>query len=762
MKKNKEKINQIEIKSNFKSNIKVVLTLLLFGLVIFSLISGVNAITFNEGSSSSDIQNFINNDKDDTIIFNAGTYNNLKDLNITRTVSITSNGRVNIIGNGGTLFNVTASNVIISNLNINGYQTAIRSNSSKISIIGNNITTTDISIYCTGSNSIDITLENNNIISSHKQYGSGAFYVKSPLFSVNKIHMKGNNISAIGNGDYSTGVWLDLGIEWYETGNIENTLILENNNISGSGYADIHISAGHSKNNMQFTNNYFEGSRKDIWDYAVDIAASGGNNKINFINNTIIGPNCHGLYIYGDEGTSEITLINNTIKGGGAQGHGFYFLAMDSNNTITLTNNNITGSGTSRQGVDFDIDYSNNTVTFTKNNIQAIGSAHFAVYIHADGGNNTIIFTENNLTGAMRGLSLVVEYANNNITFTNNNLTGTNYAGMILYVSGSTNNNIKFIGNNFSGKEYATLIWAQTVSSGVSFINNTFTSDNTGIHFILWESTVSDFNFIGNTIIAGSKGFTFEEHSGRRSNIGLTVNFNRIIAPIGLDFRNVLNNGSNFDYNWWGMNDISNKILGFTTNNNYILSVRNLTSLEHVVIGDKVSFALLVLNTTLTNEGVENLPYFIINGTFNGIEFISTGDSGFIHEFTILNEGLEIILDHLDEQDMDFYFEGFAPDKPDNSTGNGTNNNPDNGTDIEKPDNGTDIENPDNGTDDEESAAGSPEEPNNEEEETDKDTNDNIKNKKVVASMKPTGVPMAILLVLAILSLLTFRRRKNK
>jgi len=803
-----------EIETN--SILKGFFILALFGLVFFSLISGVNAKIFNEGTSSNDIQNFINNEQDQEIIFNEGTYNNLLNLNITRSVNISSNGQVNLKGNGGTLFNISGNNVNISYLNISGYQTAIRSNSSKISIIGNNISTTGYSIYCTGSNSLDLRLENNNIISAHTSYGYGAFNIKVPLYSVNKVHMKGNNITANGNGTYSTGVWLNLGMQYYETGDIENTLIIENNHISGTGYAGLHVSAGYAKNNMTLINNFITNSGKNSLNYAVNIAASGSSNIVNIRNNTFIGPDAHGLYMYGDIGNNEITLINNTINGGGADGHGFYFLALKSNNTITLINNNITGNGTTRQGVDLDIDYSNNTIIFRENNIQAIGKGHFAVYIHGDGGNNTMTFTKNNFTGATRGISLVVDFAKNNIIFSENNLVGTNYAGMFLYITSSKNNNIQFIKNNFSSNLYAIGLWAFGDCGGLSFVNNTFTSNDTAIFTIVRDSDFKNVNFTGNTIIASKKGFDFEDHSNAKSFVGLKVNYNRIIAPIGLDFTLVQNQNSDFDKNWWGLNDIGKKILGFTTESNYILCIINLSSLEHVVIGEKVNFALLVLNTSLTNEGVENLPQFVINGTFNEIPFYSYWEDSYTYEFTILKEGIEIILDHLDEQDMDFSFLGLIPEitNPDNgnnttdnetnnntgnetnnNTDNGTNNNTNNGTDnntnnntdkntnngTEKnpdivitnpPENGGDNSEEDKIYDEEDVAAGDDYPVNSEEDENINFDNDatiedteSQKEKDVSNSysgMKQTGVPLAIIVIIVFISILSnFRFRKN-
>jgi hypothetical protein len=552
---------------------------------------------------------------------------------------------------------------------------------------------------------------------------------------------------------------------------------LENNIITGSGYAGVYVSAGYSNNTITFTNNTIKNNGKTSnLEYAVNIAATGGNNTITFTKNNIIGDLGYGVYIYGIEGDNTIIFINNTIKGDG-KGDAVYMMANKAKNNITFTKNNITGLSTNENnfGTFLYLDNSNNTVNFTKNNFKSLNSG-FAAYIHSTGGNNSIVFTKNDFFGKLRGLSLVVDYANNNISITKNNFTGTDYAGVILYPQKSTNTLLSFVGNNFTSNKYAFILFSDDPSSGISLINNTFKSEDIGILFeCSWYNDLTNFNITGNTIIAAKKGISFEK--GGNTRFGVTVNYNRIIAPIGLDFTGATNNNSNFNYNWWGINDISSKIIGFTTDNHYLLNIINLTSLDHVTVGDKVKFVFLVLNTTMTNEGVENLPYFVITGTFNGIAFESLWDNGFIHELTITQEGLEILTDHLDEQDVQFSFEGFVPDKkepegpkdPDNEDSNNPNKeSPENGPDFQEPDmENPDMENPDMGNDidseddenSENKAKKIPKNISSKAKEIPKNISSKAKNTNL--TMEPTGVPIAILLILAIFALLTFRR-KNK
>ncbi|RBQ23594.1 hypothetical protein ALNOE001_08180 [Candidatus Methanobinarius endosymbioticus] len=138
------------------------------------------------------------------------------------------------------------------------------------------------------------------------------------------------------------------------------------------------------------------------------------------------------------------------------------------------------------------------------------------------------------------------------------------------------------------------------------------------------------------------------------SSVNLTVNYNRVLADIWLDFTTT-DVGSNFAYNWWRINDISGKVIGFDTNNHYILNITN-SSLANVKIGDKIEFALLMLNTTLTNIGVENLPYFKVNGTFNGINYSTTTDDLFLYEFIISGTDLQRIDAESDWQYLELDF----------------------------------------------------------------------------------------------------------
>jgi protocatechuate 3,4-dioxygenase beta subunit len=280
------------------------------------------------------------------------------------------------------------------------------------------------------------------------------------------------------------------------------------------------------------------------------------------------------------------------------------------------------------------------------NNITANGTNESTcVRLKFERCSNVNLFENNNLIGSLAGVALSVARGNNTINFNNNNITG-KHQGVYLYVFNS-NNTIKLINNIICSNDFSMFVFVWQEVSGLSIINNTIVSNGTGLWFSLSHSppVLSNINVTGNLINATDFGVDFDGSGS----VNMCVNYNRVLANVGLDFTDVTNAGSDFDYNWWGVNNISSKIINFNTNNHYILNITNLTSLEHRHPGDNVSFAFLVLNTTRKNTGVENLPYFEVNGTFNGMEYETNRDSKFEHTFHIAIEGIQTLGASVDE-----------------------------------------------------------------------------------------------------------------
>jgi len=726
------------VKSNydFSNQVKKLAILSVLCLVFLLSTSIVSAADFSSnGTTGKDIQDFINNPNSGSeIILNSGDYlNNIKNLNISRNVTIKGNGQVNLIGsNSDTLFNISAKNVVISNLNISGYKTAVFSKTGDLLVENCNISTTGSSIDLKGSTLTGISIKNNNINSSYSSFYYGVVNVNSDKNSVVEVSIKGNNITATGSGTYTMSIRFNATY-------CNNTLILENNTIIGKDYSCVYLNVSNSNNTITLINNDISltGAGRLIQERAFSVDMGYANNTITFANNNLSVTSAYGVYLNGNYAMSNtISFTNNKIRisAPSIERTAVYILSRyDGINTITFKDNNITAA--SNMAVNFDISYKTNIVTLINNIITQEENVNkpYGLYILAIQSNNTMTITNNSIIGLWRPLGLyILDGNNNNIIVSKNNIKGIGAVGLYLTLAGVNKDIINLVDNNIDAKEYAIYISCPSSSStvsGLSIFNNTLKGGN-GLIFDVNRVALKNINITGNTIIVEYTGITFSNLNNRSdSTAAIIVNYNRILADIGLNFRYVNDTGSSFDYNWWGVNDISDKIIGFETKTHYILYFANLTDLSNVHVGDKVSFALLVLNTTLTNLGVEKLPDFVINGIFNGIEFENGFNNLFTYEFTVLEEGLQHLEATLDNQDGNISFEGFKDEEEETpNTDSQTKNYKYKGS-CKSYIPYTD-ENIDN---------------------TDDSLNTN-------ASTKSTGVSIAILLILAILGLFAYRK----
>ncbi|WP_221061360.1 beta strand repeat-containing protein [Methanobrevibacter arboriphilus] len=343
---------------------------------------------------------------------------------------------------------------------------------------------------------------------------------------------------------------------------------------------------------------------------------------------------------------SNVKIINLTITG--------YTSAIVGNSSdLTVTGNNITTSGVSISISGSGGDLSNiviednfivssvsnigavfvngngmaiSFVSFINNSIRGNGIINSSgVRINSKGISN-LIFDGNNITGKSRGVYLVAYSSNNtNITFANNNITGVSY-GVYVYSYDGNVSGVLFLNNTINA----------TVGSGFYFVNDGSSAIN-----------VTDFVIRGNNIFASNAGLNF---SGLKTGslVNVNVEYNRIIANTGVNMAG-FDNGSSFDFNWWGVNDITDLLLGVDTVNHFILNVTNLTSLDDLRFGDNVSFAFLVLNTSMNNSGVEYLPYFVVNCTYNNQNFTVDNFGNFTGNWT-MSSGTQVVAATLDSQ----------------------------------------------------------------------------------------------------------------
>ncbi|KZX14479.1 hypothetical protein MBCUT_20510 [Methanobrevibacter cuticularis] len=693
-------------------------SLIVLAILVCFTLSGVSAgsYDFTNTNNTQDFQNIIDTDTDDELEINltSGSYTNLGQINITRNATIQGKNNPVITGSGsGILFNITAPNVRIINLTIIGYDTAISSNSSDLAIMGNNITTNDISINLnsSGENLTGISIKDNVIVSSIDNYNYGAVYAYAPDYSgaIIGVSLINNNITANGVADShgvrfdAVGCSLDLifennnitgtgsGVHLYADSSSNSQFTFTNNNITGTSEYGVSLYAP-SSNNLQltfssnniigeasfhsvylsaynnndlqvtFTNNNMTGvSEREVYleaynnndlqvtftsnnvvgrDYGVDLVAySSSNSQVTFTSNNITGTSEYGVYLYAyNNNDLQVTFSSNNIAGGD---YGVDLVAYSNNDLqATFTNNNITRG--SYYAVSLYASSSNNSqVTFTNNNI--VGG-DYGVELYAFSSNNSqVIFSNNNITGSEHGVELYAYSSNNTqFIFSNNNITGVSEYGVWLSAYSTNNTNITFNENNITGGNYAVYVYSYNGNtSGIRFLNNTVNATiGDGFVFETYLArNISDFVIRGNNIYAeNGAGLNFTKlFTG--SLVNVTVEYNRIISQVGVNITGYDTTDSSFDYNWWGVNDIANKIFGIDTNNHYILNITNSSSLDDVHFGDIVSFYLLILNTTLNNSGVENLPDFVINGTLNNVDYVVSRDDGFIYEFAVPKVG---------------------------------------------------------------------------------------------------------------------------
>lgn len=341
---------------------------------------------------------------------------------------------------------------------------------------------------------------------------------------------------------------------------------------------------------------------------------------------------------------SQTSAISITIKGNNISATAysnptglFFDMGTNSINTLIIEDNNI---NTPYSGIEIWEDIlgpfpSTNNISLKNNTIKA--GVEYGLWIFLESGDNHINIIDNRIdsTGTFASYAVVLWIVgNSNITFIGNNITAKSHGLQISYDGGS----LYLYDNNFIATEVAV--------------------------YLIYEDGIPiseiDVLIIGNTIISEEIAFLVRTYDLDKDifTSDFNVNFNQIISPIGLcvfyvgDPRNPIGTislgdyaSSSFDYNWWGANDISDKLIGFKTNNHYILSITPLDSLKDLKEGDTVRFALLVLNDSSIDDadGVKNMPFFTIEGTFGGEPFSTDRDNSFVYKTPKLTEGKHLI-----------------------------------------------------------------------------------------------------------------------
>ena len=690
----------------------ILLFLAILSLLLLFSLSNLSAASYNLNDSNDtyDIQNIIDNDYDDELTINLddGNYA-FSQININRNAIIQGKNQNRVIINSISpiLFNVRAENVIIRNLTIindNEYGIGIQSSVAFLTISNCNITTRGESIFITPT-------------------------IRDSEFRGYRINTAADDAAGLAIRNHGF-------------------ILIENNIISSLG----------------------EGTGFAIWiDFNRDISSENLQESESraYRINTAADAVANGYSVY---------IIGNTISSANS---GVYLALPSISENLREAESRIRDADMSDESNSRGLDQASRNVEDVSNSFLVLE-------------NNKVI-----INGA--GFWLTVDNAN----ITNNTIIGNwynEYNSIGIAMNPKSNFNFNVIGNNITN----CLIGITTVLfddlSGNFLINSNNIEAFIGINPIFHYYVLQVLDRIDtiNTAIGNS--------------INLTVNYNRIVTvthgrtlsdvwiQIGANSMegiqtdligygimlqgNYHSVNSNFDYNWWGTNDITGNFIGFyidyeiidqennnkvmvdeniMPNNHYILSITNLTSLANVFVGDKLDFALLVLNDTLTNEGVENLPNFVIEGTINDlINYITNKDDGFVYQITVSDEGLQSIDASLDDayDRLEFYASkhnvsitdeisnGTIIDNVDSEKDNKSkiiiSNNTNNASKRNNVDNTDDVDNTSNADMDKESNS---------------DSNNNL---VASAAMKDTGIPIiAVLLILLSALGVCFTRKRN-
>ena len=329
-----------------------------FGLIFICLamlllsLSAVSAaeVIVTGNNNTDQIQSIITGTNND-IVFQ-GAFNNLSTLNITRSIKISGDNAVitrnNSTNNNLTLFNITAQNVIIENLVIKGYNATIVSNSGDILLQNNHITSSFTAINITSSRDLNNVQIKNNYLSTSRTTGDAIFLSSSSGSVYNNI-ISGNTIKTeVGN---SAGVNMSS-----NTGNLYNNVISDNvitTTSTGSGSHGIYLRTNTGKliNNIVYRNNITTRSAHGVYIFVATGTLENNNINFNNIKFTVsTQTNSSGIFMNAQPGNmSNNNVSNNNIEGflnhatGGVRG---IDLHVNSANHImignTISNNNIT------------------------------------------------------------------------------------------------------------------------------------------------------------------------------------------------------------------------------------------------------------------------------------------------------------------------------------------------------------------------------------------------------------------------------------
>ncbi|WP_157082479.1 beta strand repeat-containing protein, partial [Methanobrevibacter cuticularis] len=542
--------------------------------------------------------------------------------NATRWGGAISNNGANMIVNGSTFINNKATNQGGAIYNTGGVNMSVSG-----STFINNSAGYGVGASYGGTirnDAANFSVSGSTFINSSAVYGGAIFTTDTgPNVSVRDSNFTNNTANLFGGAISTQGTNMSVSGSIFINNKATNP-ILSLANYSGGGAID-NSGANSSIIGSTFINNSAVSS-------ILSPGGAGGGAIRNTVGLSIIGStfiNNTATFFGGAifSRPSNFSVIDSTFINSSA-GYGGGIFAMGANNSIL--DSNFTGNS---HAVGL------NTTNFTLSGNRIINNTVGIQFVltnlnyNISGLNNTNIITDNLFAVAISG---------NNTNYTVIDSFGYKDNSGFIFTNGASGNRLtgNFTGYTRSDSSGVAVMFNATSTNNLVY-NSTINGSDVGVVFNGTNNNLTGSNIVNNL----NGGIIVYNVTGNR------INYNRIYNNNGTGFDIVnLGTNTNADLNWWGKNNISSIVSGVNTNNHYILNITNTSSLDNVNIGESINFYLLVLNTTLTNTNVTNLPYFVINGTFNGGAYNSSRDSNFTYVFNILSGETQNIDASLDDE----------------------------------------------------------------------------------------------------------------
>ncbi|KZX10602.1 beta strand repeat-containing protein [Methanobrevibacter filiformis] len=496
---------------------------------------------------------------------------------------------------GGAILNSVSLNFSLSNSSFTGnnviyigcaiYNTADNFSVSDSVFAGNYGGDSGGAIFNAG---INFSVNNSSFTDNNVRWHGGAIFNTGINFSVNNSSFTGNNASNFGGAIYNEADGVNS--------RVNGSIFTANKAIITGGAIYNQFGVNCSVSNSSFIDNNASYAGAIYNQFGVNCSVNNsvftGNNAINY-----------GGAIYTNR-SSNFSVSGSSFIGNNASYAGVIYNYYSNNSTVN--NSSFIGNNASYYGGVIYNHYANNSTvnnsSFIGNNASYYGGVIYNYYSNNLTVNNSS-FIGNNASyygGAIYSYGLNLTVSNSN--FSNNNVT---YYGGAIY---NINSNLRIILSNFSNN--SATYGAGAVYNGASNFNVTlsnFTSNNARSGGAIMNSAsnvvINQSDFVGNYALDAVI-------TTYGSNI--KINYNRFFNPSEGLMDYDYDNNNNFDYNWWGENNIPSTVVA----NNYFIASANIN-------GSNIKYTFTLNNSD--SYDISLLPNFtgykyindVLNSEFN-------------------------------------------------------------------------------------------------------------------------------------------------